>query len=309
MTINETAAALSQAFVEIVRQIIPDAPSVVIRFGAAALLGALALTLLIFALRLLRRNGPSKSPSSHNDIPRTLQQRGMVMDIINSINEDDVCVRCVVTSSKSGKIKCEIIERLDIIKSDEGSETTCVFAPIKTGKGKINSFTAKLLESDRSGRKTDRLVLSSPSSYQMVPRRKHARKRVADQQFIRVKLWIASPYSSDISFEDATPQIGVNSFATDSPEQISNAVVNISNGGLGLSIKNQVIPETCAVGAPVSINLFMFNFKEKAFRPYWYSGQIRSMEEGRPNFTRIGIEFDGSAETSTETGLLRWSKF
>ena len=143
----------------------------------------------------------------------------------------------------------------------------------------------------------------------MTPRRKHTRKRVADQQFIRVKLWVANPHSSDISFENAAPHIGVNSFATDGPEQTANAVVNICNGGMGINIQNRVIPETGAVGATVAINLFMFNFKEKTFKPYWYSGQVRSMEEGRPGFTRMGIEFDGVAETSDETGRLRWSKF
>ena len=284
-------------------------PPEVIRYGSAALLGVLALTLLIFALKMLRSGNGKNGSSTYTDIPRSLQQDGVVVDLLNGPDDENVSVRCVITSAMSGKIKCEIIERLDVIKATQGKQIVCIFAPMKTETGKINSFTATLVESDRSGRKTDRLVLSAPTSYGLIPRRKHTRKRVADQQFIRVKLWVASPYSSDISFEDATPQIGVNSFATDGPNQTINAVVNISNGGMGLSIQNRVIPETCAVGAMVAINLFMFNFKEKTFKPYWYSGQIRTMKEGRPGFTRMGIEFDGMAETSDETGHLRWSKF
>jgi len=309
MTIQETISSIGQTFTELTQQLIPGASPELVRYGIAGLLGVLAFILLIFALRMIRGTGTNNTSSTYTDIPRALQHEGIVVDLLNSPDDEDISVRCVITSAKSGKIQCEIIERLDVIKATEGKEVVCIFAPMKTETGKINSFTAKLVESDKSGRKVDRLVLSSPTTYAMTPRRKHSRKRVADQQFIRVKLWVSSPYSSDISFEDAAPQIGVNSFATDGPDQTANAVVNISNGGLGLSIQNRVIPETCAVGASVAINLFMFNFKEKSFKPYWYSGQIRTMEEGRPGFTRMGIEFDGSAETSDETGRLRWSKF
>jgi hypothetical protein len=309
MTLQETASAINQTFTELGQQLIPGVPPEVIRYGSAALLGALALTLLFIALRMLRSGNKKNSSSIYTNIPQSLQQEGMVVDMLNQIDDETISVRCVITSASSSKIKCEIIERLDVIKVKEGNEIVCIFKPMKTDTGKINSFTAKLVESDKSGRKSDRLVLSAPISYAMTPRRKHSRKRVADQQFIRVKLWVANPYSSDISFEDASPQIGVNSFATDGPDQTANAVVNISNGGVGLSIQNRVIPETCAVGATVAINLFMFNFKEKTFKPYWYSGLVRTMEEGRPGFTRMGIEFDGTAKNCDETGCLRWSKF
>ncbi|MBI9081512.1 MAG: hypothetical protein JEY79_17440 [Pseudodesulfovibrio sp.] len=310
MTIQQTAQSLGQTFMELGQQFIPDAPPEAIRYGGAAFLGVMAFILLIFALRMFRgSNNKIKNSSTHTDIPQSLQQDGVLLDLLDSPDDENVSVRCVITSVRSGKIKCEIIERLDVMKTQEGKEIVCVFAPMKTKTEKVNFFTAKLLESDKSGNKADRLILSSPTAYGVTPRRKHTRKRVADQQFIRVKLWVASPYSSDISFEDAAPQIGVNSFATNGPDQSSNAVVNISNGGLGLSIRNRIIPETCAVGASVAINLFMFNFKEKTFKPYWYSGQVRSMEETRPDFTRIGIEFNGAAQTNSDTGRLKWSKF
>ena len=309
MNIHDTLATTVQAITQFIQHYFPDVPAEVFRFGGAGLLAAIALVLLVIALRMLRSGGNNNRISKQTNVPRNLQQEGVVIDLLNSVSDDEVAVRCVVTSASSGKVKCEIIERLDVIKTKEGKELVCVFAPMRTKDGKINSFTTKLIESDKSGRKTDRIILAAPTIYGMTPRRKHTRKRVADQQFIRVKLWVDNPYSSDISFEDATPHIGVNSFATEGADQSANAVVNISNGGLGLSVQNRVIPETCAVGAPIAINLFMFNFKEKSFKPYWYSGEIRSMEEGRPGFTRVGIEFNGNGQTNEETGRVRWDKF
>lgn len=308
MTLQEFASSIGSTVTTLGQQFAPDVPAEVFRYALAGLLGALAFTLLIIALRMLRRSPAHPQAADDTDIPQTLQESGTVVDLLTG-PDADVSVRCVLTSARSGKITCEIIERLDVLKASEGKEITCVFAPMKTESGKTNSFAAKLLESDKSGRKADRVVLSAPTAYGLIPRRKHSRKRVADQQFIRVKMWVANPYSSDIAFEDATPQIGVNSFATDATDQGANAVVNISNGGLGLSVRNKVIPETCAVGASVAINLFMFNFKEKTFKPFWYSGQVRAMEESRPGFTRVGVEFNGSGLLSDETGRLRWSKF
>lgn len=308
MNPQEYIDTINQALGEFVSQFAPTLPPEIIDNAGAALLGLTALLLLLIALKILlpgRRN----EPSQRVNVPRTLQQNGVVVDILNSPADDDVAVRCVLTSVSSGKIKCEIIERLDVIKAKEGATVACVFAPMNAGKGKVNSFTAKLTESDTSGQKVDRLVLTAPVEYTLIPRRKHTRKRVADQQFIRVKMWVADPYTSDIAFESATPHIGVNSFMTDGSAQSANAVVNISHGGMGLLIQNRVIPETCAVGAQVVINLFMFSFKEKSFKPYWYTGEIRSMQEGRPGFTRIGLEFNGSGEYLSSLDAIRWTKF
>ncbi len=309
MNIQDTLAQLETTVTELSGLLASSLPPGTARLLGAVFMGAVALILLVLALRLLIRTRGQSGRSKRVNIARSLQQQGVVIDLLQSADGDEVAVRCVITSASSGKLGCEIIERLDVIKTPEGKNVTCVFPPVRAEGGKVNSFSAKLIESDKSGRKADRIVLSAPTGYSMIARRKHPRKRVADQQFIRVKLWVESPYASDILFEDAAPHIGVNSLAPGGGGQSANAVVNISNGGLGLSVHNQGIPETCAVAAPVTINLFMFNFREKTFKPYWYSGVIRSMKEGRPGFTRMGIEFDGMAEPIGPDGGLRWTRF
>ncbi|MFH1912670.1 MAG: hypothetical protein ABIK45_00130 [Pseudomonadota bacterium] len=304
MNLHETITRIGESLSGLAADHLPGVTPEAIRLGAGALLGLAALLLLLASLRMLagRKGGKAKRVN----IARTLQQQGAAIDLLGL--DDTVVVRFVITAAASGKLTCEIIERLDTIKTAVGEDVTCVFAPVKAEGDRINAFTARLLESDRSGRRVDRIVLSAPRGYAMVARRRHSRKRVADQQFIRVKVWMESPYASDTSFEDAVPHIGVNSLSPEGAEQAANAVLNISNGGLGLSLQNRAIPETCAVGAAVTINLFMFNFREKTFKPYWYSGTVRSMETGRPGFTRMGIEFDGMAEPLARGGF-RWNRF
>jgi len=294
-------------FIERIQALLPGISPELIRMTGAGLLGLLALILLFIAIKLLRRPKVRNSSSSRTDIPRALQQKGVVIDVMTSAKSEKVSVRCVITSVKTSRITCEIIDRLDVIKTRQGKIVTCVFAPLKTKGGKINSFTAKLIESDKTGKRPDRLVLSRPTAFAMIARRKHTRKRVADQQFIRVKMWVEDPEISDISFEDAVAQIGVNSYSNETPDQGANGVINISGGGLGLSILNRLIPETCAEGSPVVINLFMFNFRKKTFKPYWYAGTVRSLKEGRPGFTRMGVEFHSTGNPDPVTGRLIWS--
>jgi hypothetical protein len=306
MNINSILDTMGQQATQWLQQAFPNMPQQVLHFGGGAVLGALALILFLTGIRLLRKPKTRNTSSTRTDIPRSLQSRGMSVDLLTGPENDRLVARFVITNVKPGRIKCEIIERLDVIRTDKGKDVACVFAPLKTRDGKINTFTATMVETDRNGRNPDRIILSTPVDYALITRRKHIRKRVADQQFIRVKLWIANPSSNDISFEDAAPQIGVNAFTLDGPDQGANGVINISGGGIGLSVLNRLLPETCAPGEQVVLNLFMFNFKEKTFKPYWYAGVIRSTEEGRPGFTRMGIEFTDVGQADRTSGRLSW---
>ncbi|MBG0789067.1 MAG: hypothetical protein H0S80_01060 [Desulfovibrionaceae bacterium] len=286
----------------------PDLSPQTVLHAGATLLGLLALVLFLAAIRLIRRPHPRNTSSTRTDIPRTLQRKGMTVDILAGPGGNKVAARFVVTGVRANRIRCEIIERLDVIRTGKDRKAVCVFAPLKTREGKVNTFTAALIKSDRDGRNPDRIILSTPAEYGFATRRRHVRKRVADQQFMRVKLWLASPMSTDVAFQDAMPHIGVNAFTFEGPDQASNGVVNISDGGLGLSVLNRLLPETCAPGESVVINLFMFNFGEKTFKPYWYAGTVRSMEGGRPGFTRVGIEFTDVGRADPATGRLSWAE-
>lgn len=306
MNIQETTLSLTRQLTDLGQQLFPGMPEGVIRNAEAILLGTMAFVLLLLGLLLLRRP-KKKNTSSKTNIPQKLQEKGTVVDIIAGPDDEKISLRCVFTAVKSNKITCEIIERLEPLQTGKKRQLLCIFAPTKNQNDKVNSFATTLLKLGHSNRTANLMVLSTPTEYTMIPRRKHARKKVADQQFIRVKLWLEDPIFSDTSYQDATPHIGVNSFSSDSPEQSSNGVVNISNGGIGLSILDRLIPETCGPDSPVVINLFMFNFREKTFKPYWYAGTIRSLEESRPGFVRMGIEFTSTATPNSSTGRLNWT--
>lgn len=303
MNISSLSDSLQTLALGIVQDVFGVQDLLFAKYLLAGLLIMLATVLFLIAMRVLRSDtGQELAQEKH--IPQALSKAGAAIELCNKGNIP--AVRCVITRAGRKKIKCDIIERLDIIKAEEGGKITCVFAPLKAGGRKLNAFQATLVQADVSGRKTEQITLSAPLGYTFLKRRKYGRKRVMDQQFIRVKLWVADPGQSDIPFMDAAPDVGVNSYAQDQSGHDANSVINISKGGIALRIRNQVLPPMCSVGEPVVINIFMFSFKDKAFRPYWYAGEVRSMEEDVEEYTRLGISFTGSGWLDEENGSIHW---
>lgn len=305
MDISKLPESLQALAIGLVQDIFGIQDLIFAKYLLAGLLVMLAVLLFLLAMRVLR-SGDRELQVQEKNIPQTLSRTGMTIELCGKDNTP--AVRCVITRANRNKLKCDIVERLDVIKAKEGESVTVMFAPLRTTGKKVNAFKTVLMESDVSGRKTDQLTLSAPVSYAFLKRRQHGRKRVVDQQFIRVKVWMADPGKSSIQFQDAAPDIGVNSYAQDQSGHDANSVINISKGGIALQVRNQVLPPMCAVGAPVAINIFMFNFKEKIFRPYWYAGEVRSMEEKGDGYTRLGLSFTNSGQMDDETGSIRWEQ-
>lgn len=267
------------------------------RMLLAGALAAVALALLLLAW-LLMRPGRRRSTGRVEDIPSRLSSKGAVLDLLDA-SGGDVAARCVITRAGRRRLQCDIIESSGRVPQ-EGESATLLFAPSTAGGTKTNTFSATVGKGD-----ADRFVLEAPHSFGYVKRREHVRKRVMDQQFIRVRLWVSNT-DSDFPFQDAQPDVGVNSYAQDDSGHEANTVINISNGGMGLSVRNQNLPPTCISGVPVVLNIFLFNFREKEFIPYWCSGEIRSMEGGEDGYTRVGIAFSGSG-TPRDDGCVDWN--
>lgn len=286
MPLQEILQTASRTVNENLQSIAPGLPPDLLRHAGATVLVCLALLLLIAAASLLRK----KKPTVSRDIFAHLSRKGVMLDVMNG--PKSIALRCAITSASRKRLKCAVVERLDLPQAEQGENALCMFAPARVDDRTVNAFYAEILELDLSKGEAGRIVLARPNKLFHESRRSQKRKRVVDQQFVRVKLWLADPQESDIAFEDAVPHIGVNAFASRNG-QSANSVINISKGGMALSISDSLLPETCGVGAPVTVNLFMFRFRDKEFHPFWYQGEVRSLGQASPGFTRIGIEFTG----------------
>ncbi len=266
----------------------PEAmPLVLAAAGCAGLLAA------VFAYLLIRPKSvkqPNKA-ASPEDFSSFFKKSGTIMDLAVNGNYDKVIGRAVVTKVKDNGLQLEIIEDAGISRLSEQTELTLLFPPEHFGNLRVNSFTTKIMSLECNDDGCGRMTLSHPAAFARVKRRRHKRKRVVDQQFIRVKIWRGKPNGDDTAFADAAPDLAVNSYDPRSTGHEDNQVINISNGGIGVSAHQGLVDKKLDVDDDVLINIFMFNFRQKIFKPYWYAGRIRSIEEFDGTSYRIGVQF------------------
>lgn len=272
--------------------------------------GCTGLLAAIFAYLILRPSSAKKNTSLEKpeDFSTFFQKSGTIMDLAIDENYEKVIGRAVVTKIRENGLQLEIIEDLGISSISGKPEVTLLFPPERFGKSKVNSFNSRIQTLDCNSDGCGRMVLSQPEKFSLVKRRRHKRKRVVDQQFIRVKIWRGKPDNDETSFADAAPALAVNSYDPRSSGHEDNQVINISNGGIGVSAHQGLVDKKLDINDDVLINIFMFNFRQKIFKPYWYAGRIRSIEEFDGTSYRIGVQFTMSGQIRDENEqYIDWS--
>ncbi|WP_319764889.1 PilZ domain-containing protein [Maridesulfovibrio sp.] len=274
--------------------------------GAAVLIALLAA---ILAYKLLRpKSKRDKQPQGPTDFVNFFYKNGTIMDIAAAEQHNDTLGRAVLTEVKPDLIRLELIAENGISQLSASNEVILMFPPEQSMAGKVNSFRSTIdsIECDEDG--CGRLTITPPAKFALVKRRRHKRKRVVDQQFIRVKLWLGEADSSDTSFVDRIPDLAVNSYDPRASGHEDNQVINISNGGIGVKTSPLLVESKFQINDNVLINIFMFNFRQKIFKPYWYTGKVRSMEN-MDGICRVGVEFTGSGKMRDENEQhIDWTK-
>lgn len=302
-TLETLPEQIQSLVLEALKQILGIEDVLVARVVLAALLVLMAVLLLLLALRVLRHEKTAELVKT-SLIPSHLLKTGTTLELYNP--DGSPAFRCVLTRVNKKRLRCEVIERLGNVTAQKGDTIQCLHAPVKAAGKRVNGFPCLLAEPVDKDTASPQVVLSAPIRFQFIKRREHGRKRVVDQQFIRIKLWLADADTSDIPYADAVPDIGINSYAQDASGHDTNSVLNISKGGIALRISNSMLPATCITDARVVINIFMFNFREKVFKPYWYEGMIRNMESDGDGYTRIGISFGRAGIYDDNQACIQW---
>lgn len=225
-----------------------------------------------------------------------LRRNSVVFDlVVGQVKWYSIAVRGIIISIKRKTIRCEIIEDFAKDVLEPGTPVTCTFKPINVRGKRISSFTTEFSRFEVSTRRYVRFELKNPDNFGLVKRRRHPRKKVLDQQYIRVKLWFENT-KKQIDYLEAMPHVAVNSYDARTEAENENTVVNISKGGIALCVESGHLDEYGHnPGTKVVMNIFMYSAREEGFKAYWYSGIIRSSEEIKPGTTRLGIQFNLAA--------------
>ena len=238
------------------------------------------------------RNKVNYSVGSDKELLDFLRRNSVVLDmVVGDIKWYSIAVRAIIVSLKRKTVQCEIIEDFAKDILDPGTPVTCTFRPVTIRGKKISNFRTEFSRFEITTNKYTRFELKRPETFGLAKRRRHPRKKVLDQQFIRTKLWFEQK-NQPIDYLEATPNVAVNSYDGRAMEDNDNSVINISRGGIGLSVDSaQLNDYDHTPGTNVVMNIFLYSHKEKEFKAYWYSGVIRGSEETKPGTMRLGIQF------------------
>lgn len=214
--------------------------------------------------------------------------------------------RCLPKSAGAEGLVCECLPGAVPLVLQPGQAVTCFFAPLLQGGLKVNAFESEIVAVHRAS-EPPQIVLRFPRELLAVQRRSHARKRVNDPRFVRVRLWAAAAETSQLFFPEATPDIWVNAY--DGQGGGENAVMDISPGGLAMAVRAALMPPGLEPGSPVVLKCSLFQFKEKQFKPYWYAGLVRGISAPDDKTRRIAVEFTtvGALDGSAPQGV-RWTE-
>jgi len=276
--------------------------------GEGAWWAWLALTAVVsaalgFALGRLRWRRVAPAADSADDILnflQTLAAAGAPLDLLPAEAAagaaPEPLARCLLRQAGPGGLSCEL---LDSAAVSAGRELTCYFAPRRLGGRKVNAFAARVAVLDPLA-EPPRLTLELPDGLRDLPRRRHARKRVSDQRFVRVRLWLADWKTSRLHFPEAAPDVWVNAY--DGRHGDDNAVTDISAGGLALEVRAGLVPAGLAPGSPVVLKCSLFQFREKQFHPYWYAGLVRGVSDRTGGMRRIAVAFTAVGRPDAAAG-------
>jgi len=179
------------------------------------------------------------------------------------------------------------------------------FAPITFDGRKVNAFQTEILSVEAT-LEPPRILLSAPTQFRTVPRRRHPRKKVSDPRFVRLRLWQADIANSTLYFPEASPDLWINAY--DGRHGEENAVSDISSGGLAMEVRGALVPPALAPGVAVVLKCSLFQFRDKQFNPYWYAGTVRAISTTGETTRRIAVAFThvGAPHQLAPQGLV-WS--
>jgi hypothetical protein len=274
--------------------------------AGAAVAGAILLFLLYRRVRRSKRR-KAGALSSEKDIVQMLQRGRVLCDLLMgpAIARALIC-RFVIAKAGKKDLQCEMVEDFASDALEPGRPVLCTFKPVDVGKIRRNAFETTFLEFGEANGSLFTFFLKPAHAFTSVKRRRYKRKRVKDQQFVRAKLW-ATRYDGDPeAYLEAPPALAINAFDMRAPNQEENSLINISPGGLGLTAAADLVDQRIQPGADLVVNIFLFNIREKGFKPYWYAGKLRSAEEQSDGTVRIGVEFQRVGSQDSDTGDIVW---
>ncbi|WP_432737669.1 hypothetical protein [Maridesulfovibrio sp. FT414] len=170
-----------------------------------------------------------------------------------------------------------------------GSEVKLVFDEFLRGDTKINACVGRI----KSFTPDKGAVITRTSSFGYIKRRVFARRKVADQRFIKIKVWRiqGEDYDIDYLLDNSEPDIIIDN-RKDLPAKTRKAhVVDISKGGLAIIGSIRDGGHEISRNDKVILCMLIYMPARKTFQPHLIYAEARGSRSMGLGMTRLSFQF------------------
>ena len=236
------------------------------------------------------RNGEPWKVSSDQDI---------LDKLVMSHAQVDILVERSGQRSLAAVVNAAGVENLDVVVifkdmvSEEllvpGTQVKCIFPEMVRDKKKVNAFVGFV----KSRSQNKGMVITRRSSFGFIKRRVFARRKVADQRYIKIKIWRLESEDYDVDFilDNMEPDVLIDNRKFQTPNPSVAQVLDISKGGIALTATFRKGGNVISRNDKVLLCMLIYQPARKAFQPHLIYAESRAASSMGRGMTRLSFQF------------------
>ncbi|WP_319761489.1 hypothetical protein [Maridesulfovibrio sp.] len=241
----------------------------------------------------------ARNISAGNEPWKVSSDEDILNKLVMSKMQLDVLVERSGQRSLAAVVNVSGIEGLDVVVTfkdlvsgefiDPGTQVKCIFSEMLRGEKKVNAFIGQVKsKSDEKG-----MVITRRSSFGFIKRRVFARRKVADQRYIKIKIWQleSDDYDLDYILDKSEPDVLIDNRKFRIPNPSAEQVLDISKGGIALTAVVRKGGNVIARNNKVILCMLIYNPGRKVFQPHLIYAEVRAARAMGRGMTRLSFQF------------------
>ncbi|MFW5497881.1 MULTISPECIES: hypothetical protein [unclassified Maridesulfovibrio] len=230
---------------------------------------------------------------------KVTSDRDILDKLVMSRMQVDVLVERSGQRSLAAVVNVAGVEKFDVVVtfkdlvSDEllvpGTQAKCIFPEMIRDKKRVNAFVGLIKsKSDNKG-----MVITRRSSFGFIKRRVFARRKVADQRFIKIKIWRleAEDYDVDFILDNIESDVLIDNRKFRTPNPSVPQVLDISKGGIALTATFREGGNVISRTDKVLLCMLIYQPARKTFQPHLIYAEVRAARPMGRGMTRLSFQF------------------
>ncbi|CCO25335.1 hypothetical protein [Maridesulfovibrio hydrothermalis] len=170
-----------------------------------------------------------------------------------------------------------------------GAKVKCIFAEMLKDSKKVNAFVGIV----KSYTKDKGAVITRTSSFGYIKRRVFARRKVADQRYIKIKIWRLEDENFDIDFllDKAEPDILIDNRKNVGAVMKVPQIIDISKGGIALYGSVREGGNMVSRNDKILLCMLIYMPKRKTFQPHLIYAEVRAAKSAGNGMSRLSFQF------------------